>query len=262
MRHRVELDSVSPGVERPNPLAPVSPTNTTQANFSYPARAPPPGVPRKVPSQQLPMQSPEQYTAFSPQQHHQQQMHQHQQQQLQYLQNQQQQQHHQQQQQQQQHRQQQQPLQPRYGPGSTGQVPTQQQGLQQKPSTVDSLRTAAVGLHAVGETLRGTLNSSVDKRFSKPDAPVHAKNQAALDAGRAEIESGRFAQSHRPQPDMMQSTPRYGPEASGTQAQGPGNMASSSSQAGPEAGNNKRRLGGFMKKMKEGPMRSDRGVNA
>lgn len=54
---------------------------------------------------------------------------------------------------------------------------------------------------------------------------------------------------------MMQSTPRYGPGASGTQSQDPG------SQVEPGAGA-RGRIGGFMKKMKEGPMRSERGVNA
>lgn len=55
IRNRVELDSVSPGIERPNPItdpvSPVAPSSPSRANFSYPARAPPQGVPRQVPSQ-------------------------------------------------------------------------------------------------------------------------------------------------------------------------------------------------------------------
>jgi hypothetical protein len=62
MRNRVELDSVSPGIEAPNPLAsPVSPNSPTRPNFSYPARAPPPGVPRQVPVQPGPGDHLQQY---------------------------------------------------------------------------------------------------------------------------------------------------------------------------------------------------------
>jgi hypothetical protein len=55
MRNRVELDSVSPGIERPNPLvSPITPTSPSGHNFSYPARAPPGGVPpRKSLSQEF-----------------------------------------------------------------------------------------------------------------------------------------------------------------------------------------------------------------
>lgn len=53
IRNRLELDSVSPAVQKPNPMdAPVSPITpsspSNRANFSYPSRAPPQGVPRKV----------------------------------------------------------------------------------------------------------------------------------------------------------------------------------------------------------------------
>lgn len=58
IRNRLELDSVSPAIQRPNPMdapAPVSPITpsspTGRANFSYPSRAPPQGVPRQVPGQ-------------------------------------------------------------------------------------------------------------------------------------------------------------------------------------------------------------------
>lgn len=63
IRNRLELDSVSPAIQRPNPMdapvspiTPSSPTNRDRANFSYPSRAPPQGVPRQVPAQQLPPQ--------------------------------------------------------------------------------------------------------------------------------------------------------------------------------------------------------------
>ena len=59
MRNRVELDSVSPGVERPNPMvSPVTPSSPSQHNFSYPARALPIGVPRQLPLQDLHSQQP------------------------------------------------------------------------------------------------------------------------------------------------------------------------------------------------------------
>jgi hypothetical protein len=56
IRNRLELDSVSPAVQRPNPMdTPVSPITpgspSNKANFSYPSRAPPQGVPRQVPTQ-------------------------------------------------------------------------------------------------------------------------------------------------------------------------------------------------------------------
>lgn len=56
IRNRLELDSVSPAIQRPNPMdAPVSPITpsspSNRANFSYPSRAPPQGVPRQVPGQ-------------------------------------------------------------------------------------------------------------------------------------------------------------------------------------------------------------------
>jgi hypothetical protein len=60
-RNRLELDSVSPAIQRPNPMetpvspiTPGSPSNRDRANFSYPSRAPPQGVPRQVPAQLQP----------------------------------------------------------------------------------------------------------------------------------------------------------------------------------------------------------------
>ncbi|KKY36379.1 hypothetical protein UCDDA912_g03639 [Diaporthe ampelina] len=65
-------------------------------------------------------------------------------------------------------------------------------------STLESLKTAAVGLHGVGETLRGTLNDSVDRRFGSSQQ-ARDKNQAAIDAGRFEIEQRRLYQPYRPE---------------------------------------------------------------
>ncbi|KAK3643754.1 hypothetical protein LTR56_010060 [Elasticomyces elasticus] len=54
-----------------------------------------------------------------------------------------------------------------------------------------NLKAAAIGLHGVGETLRGTLNSEVDNRLSRrnPDkaAAVNAKNRADIERGQAEM---------------------------------------------------------------------------
>lgn len=65
--------------------------------------------------------------------------------------------------------------------------------------TFDNLKNAAIGLHGVGETLRGTLNSEVDSRFPRHNvekaAAANAKNQAVLDRGNNEI--GRMS-AHYP----------------------------------------------------------------
>jgi hypothetical protein len=57
IRNRLELDSVSPAVQRPNPMdeavSPITPGSPNRANFSYPSRAPPQGVPRQVPVPQI-----------------------------------------------------------------------------------------------------------------------------------------------------------------------------------------------------------------
>jgi hypothetical protein len=61
IRNRLELDSVSPAIQRPNPMdTPVSPITpnspSNRANFSYPSRAPPQGVPKQVPAPIQPLQ--------------------------------------------------------------------------------------------------------------------------------------------------------------------------------------------------------------
>jgi hypothetical protein len=47
----------------------------------------------------------------------------------------------------------------------------------------------------VGETLRGTLNDTVDRRFGN-NQQARDKNQAAIDAGRFEIEQRRLYQPY------------------------------------------------------------------
>ena len=49
-------------------------------------------------------------------------------------------------------------------------------------------------MQGVGETLRGTLNSSVDRRFGAPQATVD-QHDAISAAGRSEIDTGRFHDS-------------------------------------------------------------------
>ncbi|KAM0806006.1 hypothetical protein BDR22DRAFT_830022 [Usnea florida] len=79
---------------------------------------------------------------------------------------------------------------------SQTQMPIQQQP--QNPSTLQNLKTAAVGIHGVGETLRGTLNSTVDRRFHAPPEQ-QAQNERVLNAGRQEIESGHLSEHSRQQ---------------------------------------------------------------
>ncbi|ETN46684.1 uncharacterized protein HMPREF1541_00871 [Cyphellophora europaea CBS 101466] len=58
-------------------------------------------------------------------------------------------------------------------------------------STISDLRAAAKGIHGVGETLRGTLNSTIDQNFprknDKKAAKANAKNDAVLARGRNEV---------------------------------------------------------------------------
>ncbi|EAT87606.2 hypothetical protein SNOG_05215 [Parastagonospora nodorum SN15] len=231
IRNRLELDSVSPAVQRPNPMdTPVSPITpgspSNKANFSYPSRAPPPGVPRQIPGQLQPGQmqaghqqpTPQQWgEAWSTQQHN------------------------------------------GYDTDASRPIPfraghTPQpppQGVPQKQATLASLKAAAHGIHGAGEALRGTFNNTVDRRFAPADSAVHAKNQAVIEAGRSEIESQNFASRPRPPaadappvPPIPGKQPYSGPAISGSQLESGGRGAG--------------KLSGFMKKMKDGPMASNR----
>jgi hypothetical protein len=94
---------------------------------------------------------------------------------------------------------------------------------------------------------------------------VHAKNQAAIDAGRAEIETGRFVHGERPpsttgtqSPVHQAPTPQYGPQygcQQGYEQPTYGSQPATSAQGDARSGG---RLNSFMKKMKEGPMASER----
>ncbi|KAH7389694.1 hypothetical protein DE146DRAFT_620147 [Phaeosphaeria sp. MPI-PUGE-AT-0046c] len=225
IRNRLELDSVSPAIQRPNPMdAPVSPITpsspSNKANFSYPSRAPPQGVPRQVPGQmQAGYQQPtpqqwgenwnsQQHTGYANDANR--------------------------------------PI-----PFRAGHTPPQQppQGVPQKQPTIANLKAAVHGIHGAGEALRGTFNSTVDRRFERGDSTVHAKNQAVIDAGRSEIESQNFASRPRPPaadappvPPIPGKQPYMGPPVSGSQL---------------ESGSRGGKLSGFMKKMKDGPMASN-----
>lgn len=72
----------------------------------------------------------------------------------------------------------------------------------QRVSTLSNLKAAAAGMHGVGETLRGTLNSNIDRRFpGSGDKEKHAaivqRHDDVVAAGRSEIENQRFHDSVR-----------------------------------------------------------------
>ncbi|KAL8715739.1 MAG: hypothetical protein Q9220_000406 [cf. Caloplaca sp. 1 TL-2023] len=67
-------------------------------------------------------------------------------------------------------------------------------------STLQGLKSAAVGVHGAGETLRSTVNSAVDRRFNTP-AEKMAEHDRILQAGRQEMDTGRMPEN-RPQ-NMM-----------------------------------------------------------
>nr|OQO28563.1 hypothetical protein B0A51_05609 [Rachicladosporium sp. CCFEE 5018] len=68
-------------------------------------------------------------------------------------------------------------------------------------STLENLKSAAIGLHGVGETLRGTLNNEVDSRFPRHNAEkaaaAEAKNRSTLDRGNAELARLQASRSHQ-----------------------------------------------------------------
>lgn len=72
----------------------------------------------------------------------------------------------------------------------------------QRQSTLSNLKAAAAGIHGVGETLRGTLNSNIDRRFTgsgnpEKHAAIVKKHEDVIAAGRSEIENQRFHDSVR-----------------------------------------------------------------
>lgn len=51
-------------------------------------------------------------------------------------------------------------------------------------------------IQGAGETLRGSLNRAVDKRFNAPPESIAAHQQVA-NSGRSEIESGKLSEGSR-----------------------------------------------------------------
>ncbi|KAL8662537.1 MAG: hypothetical protein Q9168_008243 [Polycauliona sp. 1 TL-2023] len=72
---------------------------------------------------------------------------------------------------------------------------------QHNQGTLQGLKNAAVGIHGAGETLRGTLNSAVDRRTGAP-ADRLAEHDRVLAAGRHEMETGRMPLPEQRQQQM------------------------------------------------------------
>ncbi|KAL8851908.1 MAG: hypothetical protein Q9221_003235 [Calogaya cf. arnoldii] len=95
--------------------------------------------------------------------------------------------------------------QPMGGPQMGGQMggPPPMGGPQMTPQqqhnqgTLQGLKNAAIGIHGAGETLRGTLNSAVDRRTGAPAERLMEHDRVRA-AGRQEMETGRMPES-RPQ---------------------------------------------------------------
>jgi hypothetical protein len=88
------------------------------------------------------------------------------------------------------------PIDPSHGqPGLNGQPAREHvpysNGENRPQSTIQSLKFAAAGIHGAGETLRGALNSNIDRRTGASEAQM-AKHNAVLERGRQEIETGHF----------------------------------------------------------------------
>ncbi|KAK5714316.1 hypothetical protein LTR17_017247 [Elasticomyces elasticus] len=90
----------------------------------------------------------------------------------------------------------------------------------------ENLKAAAIGLHGVGETLRGTLNSEVDNRLSRrnPDkaAAVNAKNRADIERGQAEM--ARLRERNGLSPTIRRPGQEGDGGALGQSISGPGGM--------------------------------------
>ncbi|KAL8801675.1 MAG: hypothetical protein Q9182_004312 [Xanthomendoza sp. 2 TL-2023] len=82
---------------------------------------------------------------------------------------------------------------PNRGGGMTGQQQmTPQQ--QHNQGTLQGLKSAAVGFHGASETLRGTLNSAIDRRTGAP-AERLADHDRVLAAGKHEMDTGRMPEN-------------------------------------------------------------------
>ncbi|TID27763.1 Sphingolipid C9-methyltransferase 2 [Venturia nashicola] len=114
------------------------------------------------------------------------------------------------------------PVEPSLGqPGLNGQPAREQPayGGERPQSTLQSLKFAAAGIHGAGETLRGALNSNIDRRTGASEAQL-AKHNAVLDRGRQEIETGHLQRpsnssmgsSSVSEPEELMHTPTQTPE--------------------------------------------------
>lgn len=80
-------------------------------------------------------------------------------------------------------------------PSQNTPIATSQQGT--RPGTFQNLKTAAIGIHGAGETLRGTLNSSIDRHVGHAPPERLAAHEQVVSAGAAEIEAARFHEGAR-----------------------------------------------------------------
>ncbi|KAL8992311.1 MAG: hypothetical protein Q9188_007618 [Gyalolechia gomerana] len=80
---------------------------------------------------------------------------------------------------------------PNRGPFVQSAPPPPQQQQPQPPhaqqSTLQGLKSAAVGIHGASETLRGTLNSAVDRHTNAPP-DILAEHERTIQGGRQEME--------------------------------------------------------------------------
>ncbi|KAL8786105.1 MAG: hypothetical protein Q9213_002968 [Squamulea squamosa] len=73
-----------------------------------------------------------------------------------------------------------------------GQQMTPQQ--QHNQGTLQGLKSAAIGIHGAGETLRGTLNSAIDRHTGAP-AEKMVDHERVLAAGRQEMDTRRMPEN-------------------------------------------------------------------
>jgi hypothetical protein len=84
----------------------------------------------------------------------------------------------------------------------------------------------------------------VDKRFTNPNSAVHAKNQAAINTGYAEVETGQLSHHQRPQANPLNPNQPTAPTAYG------GPPVPGSQIEGRSGG----KMSNFVKKMKDGAL--------
>ncbi|KAF7508288.1 hypothetical protein GJ744_009433 [Endocarpon pusillum] len=80
----------------------------------------------------------------------------------------------------------------------------------QRPGTFQNLKVAAAGIHGAGETLRGTLNSSIDRHIGHAPPEKLAAHQQVLAHGASEIESGKLYHDPAREQDRLRAKGRLG----------------------------------------------------